>query len=170
MMVPFKKITCISIGFQLIISSMLQVMFLSVTSCVLRGILVLLAIPSKKQCHSLGVWSVYILDFCSCEIRVWIVSYVHGSLVYHVRNLVALPPDFCYLVLPYAVCWFQIPGQRSLSLHLLSTVLDKALQNIHQMQVQFDGRDANKVDKSIDWEAVWAYALGPEPELILSLR
>ncbi|XP_008236093.1 PREDICTED: transcriptional elongation regulator MINIYO [Prunus mume] len=63
-----------------------------------------------------------------------------------------------------------IPGQRSLSLHLLSTVLDKALQNIHQMQVQFDGRDANKVDKSIDWEAVWAYALGPEPELILSLR
>ena len=38
------------------------------------------------------------------------------------------------------------------------------------MQVQFDRRDANKVEKSIDWEAVWAYALGPEPELILSLR
>lgn len=78
--------------------------------------------------------------------------------------------DIDYLVLTYVVWWFQIPGQRSLSLHLLSTVLDKALQNIYQMQVQFTRRDANKVDKSTDWEAVWAYALGPEPELILALR
>jgi len=28
----------------------------------------------------------------------------------------------------------------------------------------------SKVDKSVDWEAVWAFALGPEPELVLSLR
>ena len=25
-------------------------------------------------------------------------------------------------------------------------------------------------DKFHDWQAVWAYALGPEPELVLSLR
>ncbi|KAM1483174.1 hypothetical protein TB2_034606 [Malus domestica] len=62
-----------------------------------------------------------------------------------------------------------IPGQRTLALHFLSTVLDKALQNI-QAQDQFIGKDASKLDKSADWEAVWAYALGPEPELILSLR
>ncbi|XP_050108271.1 transcriptional elongation regulator MINIYO-like [Malus sylvestris] len=70
-----------------------------------------------------------------------------------------------------------IPGQRTLALHFLSTVLDKALHNI-QAQDQFIGKDASKVDKSADWEvdksadweAIWAYALGPEPELILSLR
>jgi hypothetical protein len=29
---------------------------------------------------------------------------------------------------------------------------------------------ANYVDKADDWQAVWAYVLGPEPELVLSLR
>ncbi|XVF00817.1 hypothetical protein REPUB_Repub04eG0034600 [Reevesia pubescens] len=28
----------------------------------------------------------------------------------------------------------------------------------------------NKVDGDVDWEAVWAFAVGPKPELILSLR
>jgi hypothetical protein len=49
-------------------------------------------------------------------------------------------------------------------------VLNKALQNINQIHVQITRRDANKVDRSIDWEAIWAYALGPEPELVLALR
>lgn len=31
-------------------------------------------------------------------------------------------------------------------------------------------KKGNRVDKSVDWEAVWTYALGPQPELALSLR
>lgn len=65
---------------------------------------------------------------------------------------------------------FQIPGQRALALHLISSVLDKALHNINQNQVGSTLGNANKLDRSIDWEAVWAFALGPEPELVLSLR
>ncbi|PRQ25053.1 putative RNA polymerase II-associated protein [Rosa chinensis] len=63
-----------------------------------------------------------------------------------------------------------IAGQRDLALALLSNVLNKALQNIHQNHVQITRQDANKVDRSVDWEAIWAYALGPEPELVLALR
>lgn len=65
---------------------------------------------------------------------------------------------------------FQVPGQRGFGLKLLHSVLDKALHNIYQNQVRHTLRHDNKVDKSTDWEAVWAYALGPEPELVLSLR
>lgn len=65
---------------------------------------------------------------------------------------------------------FQIPGQRGLGLKLLHSVLDKAILNIHRNQVRHTVRYDNKVDKSTDWEAVWAYTLGPEPELVLSLR
>ena len=28
----------------------------------------------------------------------------------------------------------------------------------------------NSNDKLIDWQAVWAFALGPEPQMALSLR
>ncbi|GAV86607.1 RPAP1_C domain-containing protein/RPAP1_N domain-containing protein [Cephalotus follicularis] len=62
-----------------------------------------------------------------------------------------------------------VPGQRALALHLLASVLDKALNNIYQKQVG-SMQNENDVDKSIDWEAVWAFVLGPEPELVLSLR
>ncbi|XP_057966389.1 transcriptional elongation regulator MINIYO [Malania oleifera] len=63
-----------------------------------------------------------------------------------------------------------VPGQRVLALHLLAAVLDNALCNIHQNQIGRTPGNANKVGRSIDWEAVWAFALGPEPELVLSLR
>ncbi|XP_050363922.1 transcriptional elongation regulator MINIYO isoform X2 [Argentina anserina] len=63
-----------------------------------------------------------------------------------------------------------IAGQRDLALALLSNVLNKAVQNIHQNHVHITRQDANKVDRTVDWEAVWAYALGPEPELVLTLR
>nr|XP_004292271.2 PREDICTED: uncharacterized protein LOC101298197 [Fragaria vesca subsp. vesca] len=59
-----------------------------------------------------------------------------------------------------------LAGQRDIALVLLSNVLNKALQNFHHNTRQ----DANKVDRSVDWEAIWAYALGPEPELVLALR
>ncbi|KAL3037296.1 hypothetical protein AAZX31_01G058600 [Glycine max] len=63
-----------------------------------------------------------------------------------------------------------IPGQRALALHLLSSVLDKALHYICKDRTGYMTKNENKVDKSVDWEAVWAFALGPEPELVLSLR
>ncbi|EYU37998.1 hypothetical protein ABFS82_02G004000 [Erythranthe guttata] len=55
-----------------------------------------------------------------------------------------------------------IPGQRTIALHLIAAVLDKAICSISQNQVDSEG--------PVDWEAVWAFALGPEPELALSLR
>lgn len=61
---------------------------------------------------------------------------------------------------------FQVPGQRALALQLLASVLDKALYNLQQSDVGYNVTAAN----CIDWQAVWAFALGPEPELVLSLR
>ncbi|KAL1190192.1 Transcriptional elongation regulator MINIYO [Cardamine amara subsp. amara] len=60
-----------------------------------------------------------------------------------------------------------IPGQRCLALHLLASVLDKALYKLCQNRISYtrEGKD-----KSTDWEAIWAYALGPQPELVLALR
>ncbi|OMO91937.1 hypothetical protein COLO4_18006 [Corchorus olitorius] len=63
-----------------------------------------------------------------------------------------------------------IPGQRALALHLVASVLDKALCNIYLNPVVSTLANSNKVDSTVDWEAVWAFALGPEPELVLSLR
>ncbi|XP_021903655.1 LOW QUALITY PROTEIN: transcriptional elongation regulator MINIYO [Carica papaya] len=63
-----------------------------------------------------------------------------------------------------------VPGQRALALHLLRTVLGKAIQNICLKQVGEFVNNDNKVGKDVDWVAVWAYALGPEPELVLALR
>ncbi|KAI4297816.1 hypothetical protein L6164_037681 [Bauhinia variegata] len=63
-----------------------------------------------------------------------------------------------------------VPAQRALAWHILSSVLERALHNICEDQADHTVRNGNRVDKSVDWEAVWAYALGPEPELILSLR
>ncbi|XP_010555201.1 PREDICTED: transcriptional elongation regulator MINIYO [Tarenaya hassleriana] len=63
-----------------------------------------------------------------------------------------------------------VPGQRSLALHLLASVLDKALYNICQSRISCMRKNEVKANKSTDWEAVWAYALGPEPELVLAVR
>lgn len=55
-------------------------------------------------------------------------------------------------------------------MQLLASVLDKALHNIHLNPIGSTPADKDNVDSTVDWEAVWAFALGPEPELILSLR
>ncbi|KAK4477255.1 hypothetical protein RD792_016469 [Penstemon davidsonii] len=55
-----------------------------------------------------------------------------------------------------------VPGQRTLALHLLASVLDRAIVSICRNQVEPEG--------SVDWEAIWAFTLGPEPELVFSLR
>lgn len=31
-------------------------------------------------------------------------------------------------------------------------------------------RKINSIDKLTDWQAIWAFALGPEPQMALSLR
>lgn len=54
-------------------------------------------------------------------------------------------------------------------MHLLASVLDNAMHNI----VQNNNRLTSRFDENGgggDWEAIWAFALGPEPELALSLR
>ncbi|CAM0910220.1 unnamed protein product [Alopecurus aequalis] len=64
----------------------------------------------------------------------------------------------------------MVPGQRVLALQLLASVLNRALHNLHKMDLAVTAVGANCADKADDWQAVWAYALGPEPELVLSLR
>lgn len=62
-----------------------------------------------------------------------------------------------------------VPGQRTLALHLIAAVLDRAICNICQNQFNFTSNSAG-VYTFDDWEAIWAFALGPKPELALSLR
>ncbi|KAL0303940.1 UNVERIFIED_CONTAM: Transcriptional elongation regulator MINIYO [Sesamum radiatum] len=62
-----------------------------------------------------------------------------------------------------------VPGQRTFALNLIAAILDRAICSICRNQV---GSASNCTDAegSVDWEAIWAFALGPEPELALSLR
>ena len=53
---------------------------------------------------------------------------------------------------------------------MLFAVLDNAVQSICRGQVGCSMRNDDRDRTGVDWEAVWAYALGPEPELVLSLR
>ncbi|CAI9275749.1 unnamed protein product [Lactuca saligna] len=62
-----------------------------------------------------------------------------------------------------------VPGQRALALHLLASVLYKAQDNICRNQTGSTLKIGNQ-NNNVDWEALWAFALGPEPELALSLR
>ncbi|KAJ6844323.1 transcriptional elongation regulator MINIYO [Iris pallida] len=64
----------------------------------------------------------------------------------------------------------MIPGQRSLALQLLTSVLNKALENLRGKDSGFSLGKISFNDRHIDWQAVWAFALGPEPQIVLSLR
>ncbi|RCV22601.1 hypothetical protein SETIT_4G233300v2 [Setaria italica] len=64
----------------------------------------------------------------------------------------------------------MVPGQRVLALQLLASILNRALQSLHKMDLLDIVKEMDFNDKVHDWQAVWAYALGPEPELVLSLR
>ncbi|KAK1266986.1 hypothetical protein QJS04_geneDACA009182 [Acorus gramineus] len=63
-----------------------------------------------------------------------------------------------------------IPGQRVLALRLLASILDKALCNLELKDAVIHMNGTDDAIKSVDWQAIWAYALGPEPEIALSLR
>lgn len=58
----------------------------------------------------------------------------------------------------------MVPGQRAVALQLIGAVLDKALVHFQLND------DMHGVNKPVDWQAIWSYALGPEPELVLTLR
>ncbi|GER50215.1 RNA polymerase II-associated protein [Striga asiatica] len=61
-----------------------------------------------------------------------------------------------------------VPGQRTLALQLIAAVLDRAIGGICQKEVDSSSKSVDA--KCADWEAIWAFALGPEPELALALR
>ncbi|XP_074559128.1 transcriptional elongation regulator MINIYO [Curcuma longa] len=65
----------------------------------------------------------------------------------------------------------MIPGQRAIALHLIVSILNKALCNLQQMDNDYHHvRGINPSDNLVDWQAVWAFALGPEPQMAISLR
>ncbi|XP_047945467.1 transcriptional elongation regulator MINIYO isoform X1 [Salvia hispanica] len=62
-----------------------------------------------------------------------------------------------------------VPGQRTLALSVIAAILNRAISKIIQNQVDSVSNIADSVEPA-DWVAIWAYALGPEPELALLLR
>lgn len=63
----------------------------------------------------------------------------------------------------------QVPGQRTFALHVIAAILNRAICSICHSQVD-SATNAAGAEGPVDWEAIWAFALGPEPELALSLR
>ena len=98
--------------------------------------------------------------------------YDFGSILPYIQLLHMVICLYCskFFLDLHLKCKFQVPVQRALAFHLLGSVLYKALDNIHQHQVGNTIKSVNNSGQFIDWEAVWAYALGPEPELVLALR
>lgn len=63
----------------------------------------------------------------------------------------------------------MVPAQRALALKVLDSILNKALFNLLNDKVWLNAK-RDFVSNHVDWPAIWAYALGPEPQLVLSLR
>ncbi|MCO5588811.1 hypothetical protein L7F22_042771 [Adiantum nelumboides] len=65
----------------------------------------------------------------------------------------------------------SVPAQRSAALRLISNILNNAILSIQQSGGggESSGMTFGSLE-IVDWQAVWAYALGPEPELVLTLR
>ncbi|CAN4107312.1 unnamed protein product [Withania somnifera] len=63
----------------------------------------------------------------------------------------------------------MVPGQRMFAFHLIASVLDRAIHNIQRNQLECILKSQYR-DGFTDWEAIWAFTLGPEPELALLLR
>jgi hypothetical protein len=57
------------------------------------------------------------------------------------------------------------------ALRLIAAVLNKAIMGIQTPNLNPSSRTPTVGEpKEVDWQAVWAYALGPEPQLVLTLR
>lgn len=64
----------------------------------------------------------------------------------------------------------MVPAQRSAALRLLGNILNKAMVSLQSSIGDESICLDQTLTESVDWQAVWAYALGPEPELVLTLR
>ena len=64
----------------------------------------------------------------------------------------------------------QVPGHRTLALRLIAAVLENAARGLQMQEVTSFGNQGQEASKDVDWQAIWAYALGPEPGLTLTLR
>ncbi|KAG8371790.1 hypothetical protein BUALT_Bualt13G0124800 [Buddleja alternifolia] len=53
-----------------------------------------------------------------------------------------------------------VPGQSTLALHLIAVVLDRAICSICKSQVG-PASNFSDAEGSVDWKAIWAFALGP---------
>ncbi|PKA59000.1 hypothetical protein AXF42_Ash001093 [Apostasia shenzhenica] len=62
----------------------------------------------------------------------------------------------------------MVSAQRAVALQLLANILSKALFNLLNNNVGHEGKEPATC--RTDWQAVWCYTLGPEPQLVLSLR
>ena len=126
-----------------------------------------------------SVWFSCIINFADVwakQCKIFMLSWyiINYSQKWFPNEILIITTDIFFCLFSSSILvyvWpFQIPGQRALALHLIFSVLDKALHNINQKPVGSTLGDVNKLDRSTDWEAIWAFALGPEPELVLSLR
>ncbi|KAJ7537179.1 hypothetical protein O6H91_12G101700 [Diphasiastrum complanatum] len=64
-----------------------------------------------------------------------------------------------------------VPGQRAAALQLIASILDRALMGLQNSTFQeICGFAESGLENDADWQAIWAYALGPEPQLGLTLR
>ncbi|KAL0334536.1 UNVERIFIED_CONTAM: Transcriptional elongation regulator MINIYO [Sesamum radiatum] len=79
-----------------------------------------------------------------------------GAVGYTIKEVVALTRSV-------------VPGQRTFALNLIAAILDRAICSICRNQVG-SASNCTGAEGSVDWEAIWAFTLGPEPELALSLR
>lgn len=126
-------------------------MYQNVTFCEPKVTLLLQVTPSKKRWRLSGVWLVS-------------TTFLSLFVIPAARNIVR-----SFIHEPLSGCKFQVPGQRVLALHLLASVLNRASSCILQNQVGATWKISN-TDRLADWEAIWAFILGPEPQLAFSLR
>ncbi|KAJ0960765.1 hypothetical protein J5N97_001365 [Dioscorea zingiberensis] len=64
----------------------------------------------------------------------------------------------------------MVPGQRALALQLLGAILNQAIHNLQKGKIGDNSGKTNPGIRVVDWQAIWAFALGPEPQIVLSLR
>lgn len=62
-----------------------------------------------------------------------------------------------------------VAGHRTFALRLIASVLENAMIGLQEQKASFLDLKQRTL-KDVDWQAVWAYALGPEAGLTLTLR
>lgn len=63
-----------------------------------------------------------------------------------------------------------VAGHRTFALRLIASVLENAVVGLQEQKTRLLLDQRRRTLDDVDWQAVWAYALGPEPGLTLTLR